>query len=323
MLTRISVDDSVFRAFLELQQRQTVCDRDIRSLLGLEAYQQAIELMGRNWNIGRQDEWFALFSYALSADTAIARESLSRQQLECAEYVRRQYANQELRTFDYHRLVAGGEFVRLASGFAPEAAQRAEVKIILGVFCPNAGGHEHVFLDVPFAMTFSENDAVRLMAHEYNHILRSVVERSEQPKLLPAIEQALYWFESEGIADLCNFEATCRLYERFGYARPGAMGQMLRGIESEIRETSAMFDAYARNEAPKSRVHAFLAENVRFHVIAYFMASTLWQANPAYIQATLGDPFAFFARYQAICAGAQELSRYAFTFNMSGCYVDA
>lgn len=321
-MTEIIVDDSIFQAFLALQRQQTVYDRDIRGFLGLEAYRQTIELMGRNWSIGGYDAWFALFSYALSADTAIARESLSHQQQECAEYIRRQYADQTLQTVDCRQLVADGEFVRLASDFAPEKARRDEVKVILGVFCPNAGGHEHLFLDVPFLLGFNGDEVIQLMAHEYNHILRSVVERSEQARLLPAIEQALYWFESEGIADLCNFKSTCRLYERFGYAHPGALDQMLSRIESEIGQTSAVFSAYARNEVPESRVRAFLSEDARFHVIAYFMACTLQRANPAHVRDTLGDPFEFFTRYQMVCTCDPQLGKYAFTFNMDECYIE-
>lgn len=191
-MTRVIVDDSMYRAFVTLQGQDSIRDSDVRVLLGLDSFREAIELMGRNWGIGLDDEWFRLFSFALSQDTRFAETDLSAMQKKYATYLREKLTDRRPLAVDYGKLLAAGGFVALASQYAPETAVLNEIKVILGVFGPNAGGNRHVFLDVPLLTEFSAEAVVQIAAHEYNHILRELVQKVDQPSLPKPISQSLY-----------------------------------------------------------------------------------------------------------------------------------
>jgi len=310
----VNVDSTGLTGFIELCKKNEIAPEDIEELLQTNPYSRAISLMGANWGVGSHEKWKAYFMYGLVNDSG----ELSDEQMRFAAHLNEAHAIPDRLLESNERIekaINSEEFVRIASKYAFFDSV-TNMTIYLLLFGPNAGGNEDMFVDVLLLSDFSEDEITRILAHEFHHIMRKGREADYKiDERYWAIEQALFWFESEGIADLCNFNETSKLYELFGYAKPGQIAESLKNIQQHIETVSCLIKDVFDGSMESNELIQFLIADVKFHSIAYFMAKTICDlSGEDRIKALVGDPYAFLQEYQKVCEENECLRRYAFSY---------
>lgn len=108
-----------------------------------------------------------------------------------------------------------------------------------------------------------------------------------------------------------------QLYSLLGYAAPNDLEQLMGSMEHVIQGASQMMESYLAGKLDAKSYYAFMTENIRFHVIAYFMARTLADRDIQIVRNLLGNPYAFFLEYQKICKSTPGLQKFAFTLDIA------
>lgn len=314
---RVSVDNSGIYNFIELCNKKIISVEDVEKLLQSDAYNRAINLMGGNWGIGKYDKWKDYFLYALLDSNNINKDNLSNEQIRFASHIREAKENIDkivVLNSKIENIIKSKEFVNIASKYAfTDKINMIDVNML--IFGPNAGGYKEIIIDLLFFSEFHEDEISRVLAHELHHIIRDEYEVIYcVDEKYWGIKQALFWLESEGIANLCNFNETSKLYEMFGYAKPGAIKENSEHISQYIESISNLIvDIYEENKE-SSELYDYLLENVKFHSIAYFMAKTIKElSGEEAIKMIVGDSLKFIKEYQLVCEGNSRLKNYAFS----------
>lgn len=314
---RVSIDNSGTYSFIRLCKKKIISVEDIDNLLQSDAYNRAINLMGENWGIGGYNNWKEYFEYALLDSNNINEESLSSEQIRFANHIIEAKENIDkisVLNNKIENIIRRKEFVNIASKYAfTDKINKIDVNML--IFGPNAGGYKEIIVDLPFFAEFNEYEISRVLAHELHHIIRDEYEVIYCiDEKYWAIKQAIFWFESEGIANLCNFNETSKLYEKFGYAKPGAIEENLEYISQHIESISNLIvDIYEGNKE-SSELYNYLIHNVKFHSVAYFMAKTIKElSGEEVIKMIVGDSLKFINQYQSVCKCNSRLNNYAFS----------
>lgn len=284
--------------FLELCKKDAVSEFDIDLLLKNDSYSKAIELMGSNWGIGLYDEWKKIFKAVFWRN----EENLNKIQIQYINHIinaKDDYEKLINLSNRINNIIKSEEFVHIAKEYAFIDGLDS-VDVYLLIFGPNAGGNQAIIIDVFFLEQFSDEEITRILAHELHHIIRSKHEvRYEVEPKYEDVLQMVYWFESEGIANLCNFEETSKLYEMFGYIEKDSMVHNLNNIDVIMKEINQLIiDLYQNN---KSELYQYLFENFKFHSIGYHMALTIFYFSQYALKSIVGDPLKFINLYQVVC----------------------
>lgn len=318
----IILNTSGYDNFIELCERKSIFTVDIEKLLSTKSYSKAIMLMGKNWGLPNRKQWIDYFSAGfMCSDNVVKPEPLSSIQIRGVDHLIKARNNINELNKAKQRIemsIESREFIKIASKYIPNHVYEDSIEVIALVFLPNAGGSKSIIVDVPFLIPYNEREISKILAHELNHILRSKVEKEYLWKdEYWGIGQALYWFESEGIADLCNFEEMAKIYYNFGYARPGQINLTLQNITHYIKETNNLILDILKRKKESDELVQFLSIDVRFHVIGYFLAKTI--CNTFGVDAVgkvVGDPIAFLNIYQKACKFNKNQRSYGFSDEM-------
>jgi|GEM_PF-1708705 len=315
----VTLDTSGYDKFIELCHMESVLNTDIDKLLSTNSYNKAIMLMGENWGVPHKKQWVDYFSKGFECDdNSIRLELLSPIQILGIEHLKKARKNLIELSNVKKRIVESiesREFIRIASRYVPKDIFKENIEVILLVFIPNAGGNQSIIIDVPFLVPYDEHEISRILAHELHHILRSRLEKEYQWKdEYWGIGQTIYWFESEGIADLCNFEETAKIYTDFGYAKPGKINLILENIAYYIKETNDLITDVLKGKKTSEELIQFLSEDVKFHVIGYFLAKTISSTmGDEILGKVVGDPVEFINMYQRACILNKNEKQYGFS----------
>lgn len=318
----VTLDTFGYDKFIELCHVERVSTTDIDKLLSINPYEKAIMLMGGNWGLPDKKQWIDYFSMGFECNDNIIRlELLSPIQIRGIDHLKNARRNLVELSNVKNRIeksIESREFIKIASRYVPKNVVKENLEVILLVFMPNAGGSQSIIIDVPFLISYNENEISRILAHELHHILRSRLEKEYQWKDKHwGIGQSLYWFESEGVANLCNFEETAKIYTDFGYAKPGQINMILENIDYYIKATNDLITDVLKGKRTSDELIQFLSEDVKFHVIGYFLAktisSTLGDEN---LGKVVGDPIEFLNMYQRACILNKNEKQYGFSDEM-------
>ncbi|MEG0772047.1 DUF5700 domain-containing putative Zn-dependent protease [Clostridium sp.] len=318
----VILDISGYDSFAELCQKKSVSNSDVERLLSINSYTKAIDLMGANWGLPHKKHWIEYFSKGFQCDDdTVNSVLLSSIQLQGADHLKKARSNIVELNKVQHRIqkaIESREFIKIASKYIPNDVFEDSIEVIVLVFAPNAGGNKSIIIDVPFLLQYSEDEISRILAHELHHILRSKVEKEYLWKEeYEGIGQALFWFESEGTADLCNFQETAKIYSDFGYARPGQISETLQNISYYIKETNNLITEILKGRKTSKELVKFLSEDVRFHTIGYFLAKTISNTfGNDVVGKVVGDPIEFLNIYQKACKANKNESQYGFSDEM-------
>ena len=322
MIGEINLDTLGFDTFVEICKYKTVSNIDIEKLLLTSSYTKAITLMGGNWGLPYKEQWIDYFLYGFQCiDNRDNIESMSLIQVQGIEHLKNARNNiVEISNVKNKiiKSISSRQFVKVASEYLPNTIYEDELEVILLIFMPNAGGNKSIIVDVPFLAPYNEDEISRILAHELHHILRSKVEKKYLWKdEYYGVEQALYWLESEGIADLCNFEETAKIYSDFGYIKLGEVEHILKDIAYYIKETNDLIVDVLKGRKQSKELVEFLSVDVRFHVIGYFLAKTICSTfGNEVVGSVVGDPIAFVNMYQDACRSNKDHNKYGFSEEM-------
>lgn len=325
----IILDTSGVDTFVEMCKKRTTLNSDIEKLLVTSSYTKAITLMGENWGLPYRKQWIDYFSCGFQcSDNRVNMESMSLIQIQGMEHLKNARNNIDEVSNVKNKIVKSintRQFVKVASQYIPSTVYEDELEVILLVFMPNAGGNKSIIIDVPFLAPYNEEEISRILAHELHHILRSKVEKKYLWKdEYYGVEEALYWFESEGIADLCNFEETAKMYSDFGYIKVGEIELILKNIDYYIKEINDLIVEILKGRKPSKELVEFLSVDVRFHVIGYFLAKTISNTfGNEVVGRVVGDPISFVNMYQKACEVNKNQSKYGFSEEMLRLLEDA
>ena len=317
-------DNGLFQ-FIELCNKNVITESDIDELLNNKSYNKTIELMGLNWGIGLFDDWKKIFKAAFLNN----KEDLNKIQSLCVNHIIKAKN-------DYKKLISlsnriievinSKEFINIAKEYATKRYRSNLINwgmlpFIISdeelpfdrddyIFIPNAGGNQAIIMDAFFLEPFEDEEITRILAHELHHIIRSKHEVEYKVELnFDEILQMAYWFESEGTANLCNFEETNKLYEMFGYIEKGSTIHFLNNIDVLMNDINNLIADIYENQKSGKELYQYLFDNLKFHAIGYHMALTIFKFSQFALKSSVGDPLKFINLYQTVC----ELSEYKFT----------
>lgn len=318
----IILDSSGYDSFIELCRIKSVSTSDVEKLISTNSYAKAINLMGANWGLPSKKQWIDYFSIGFQCnDNRVNPELLSPIQIQGAEHLKKATSNITELDKAKHRIyksIESRNFIKIASKYISNDVYEDSMEVIILVFAPNAGGKKSIIVDVPLLVPYNEDEISKILAHELHHILRSRVEKEYLWKdEYWGIGQSLFWFESEGIADLCNFEETAKMYSDFGYARPGQINLTLQNITYYIKETNNLIVDILKGRKESKELVQFLSIDTRFHSIGYFLAKTISNTlGDDAIVKVVGDPIEFLNMYQKACKANKNESQYGFSDEM-------
>ncbi len=319
---KVILNTSGYDSFINLCEKEKVLTRDIEKLLSNKDYTKAIMLMGENWGIPNKKQWIEYFSLGFQCnDSNINVESLSTLQLMGVEHIKKARSNINKINDTKQRiekLIMSREFIIVASNYIPYSVKEDLLEVIILVFIPNAGGNKSIIIDVPFLMNYNNSEITKILAHELHHLLRSKVEKQYKWKEeFYGIEQALYWLESEGIANLCNFVETAKLYLDYGYAQPGQLSMTLQNISDHIKQINEVVLDILKGEKKSREMVQYLSKDVKFHAIGYFLAKTIRDTfGNRVVSQVVGDPIEFIKIYQKACEVNGNKEQYGFSDEM-------
>lgn len=322
MIEKIILNTSGYDSFINMCNLKSISTTDIKTLLETDAYNKAITLMGKNWGLPSKNQWIDYFSVGFNcSDVKKDISSLCPVQKQGAEHISKAIAHINQLASTKNRMVYSvetKEFIKIVSNYVPSDAFPNSLEIIPLVFAPNAGGNESIIMDTLFLSKFTNDEISRILAHELHHILRNKIEVQYIWKDdFKDVGQALFWFESEGIADLCNFNETAKIYSDFGYATPGKINDVLQNISYYINETDTIIVHILEGRKPPKELLSFLSKDVKFHVIGYFLAKTISDTlGNQEIANSVGDPLAFLNLYQKACKMNKTENELAFSNEM-------
>jgi len=315
----IILDSSGCDNFIMVCKNDTILYKNIEYLIESPAYKDTIKSMGRNWGMPNKKQWIETFCIGLSCnDINIKKESLSDLQLIWANHIkeaRNRINDVYILKEQIERAVDNKEFIEIANKYIPSNPVMDKLDVNILIFGPNAGGCESVIMDALFMDGYSDDEITRILAHELHHILRGRIEKSHCWKEdHEDIEQVLYWFESEGIADLCNFKETSKIYEKYGYAKLGELENTLKNMKSHINVVNDIMISSINKNNNSSQLFEYLFDNVKFHAIGFFMAKTIEEVlGVEAIKKVVGDPISFMNMYQKSCKLDRNKREYAFS----------
>jgi hypothetical protein len=302
---QMTIDDSGIKKFISLCKSSNIFKSDIENLLSCSSYERLIELGGPNIGMSSRELWVDIFYSALIENS---------QNLEAAKYdglwpreIRKHVMCAKSNIGDIEQFnikvineINKGTFIELAKSYVPENITIDKFRINPLVFANNCFGiGSDMILDISFLGAFFEDNISEILAHELHHMLRNyvaleytVVEKYE------GIRQALFWLESEGIANLCNFEVTKELYENSGYAEIGKIEETLENASKYMSKLNDLMLNILNDCEDSSTIVTFLRENVTFHTIGFYMANKIKEVmGTRKIRECVGNPLVFFKYY--------------------------
>ncbi len=321
VLANIILDFSGCDDFIKLCKNKTILYRDVEKLIESPAYKNTIKLIGHNLGISDKNKWIETFCAGLDCRGISIKEELSDLQLIWAKHIKEARSRIEdiyiLKT-RIESVVNNRKFIEIAEKYIPMGIALNNLKVTTLIFAPNALGTEGIIMDALFMDGYSEDEITKILAHELHHIFRAKVESNYTWKEEHGdIDQALYWFESEGIADLCNFKETSKIYEKYGYAKKGELENTLKNMKSHINIIDRIMLLSISKKNNSRELLDYLFDNVKFHSIGFFMAKTIEEVlGVEVIRAVVGDPIAFINMYQKACKLDADRNEYAFSYNL-------
>lgn len=300
--SEIIVDDSGIIEFINLF---SVRDGDLREkiekLFNTSSYQRLVELGGPNIGIYKKDLWIETFKNTIENSENIVDNIFMRNITKTIRYAFDNLDKIEKLNNYLKNIINTKDFLKIAKQFVPKEIEIDKIRINMVIFMPNAFGiNDDMIVDL-FLLGNANKDYINgILAHELHHMLRSkvAIEFLVEEKYSD-IAQALYWLESEGIADLCNFEATKNLYEEYGYAEKGKMEYILNNINEYLKKFNNLMFSKSMNNSKDEELIDFLSSNSAFHPIGYYMANKINQilGTEILIQC-VGNPVKFITTYQ-------------------------
>lgn len=296
---KIKIIDSGFQDFFSICQKGKIEIKDIEELINNDSYNRVIELMGNNWGIGSHKEWKELFQCALCYDHI---DNLSSIQSLYVNHIKKA-KNSLTKLLEFNNriksILESKRFFEIVNQYS-YLDDLDTITIHLLIFGPNAGGNKELTLDLLFLESFSDEEISKIIAHELHHMIRSkyeVIYNSEYQE----INQMLFWLESEGCANLCNYETTQKIYEIYGYVEKESMNKNLENIKEHIHNLSNLIIKVYENTSVPNELYTYLANNLLFHTLGYYMAQTIYQFSNTSLKETVGNPLLFINKYQEIC----------------------
>lgn len=300
-------DKGLFQ-FIELCNKNVITESDIDELLNNKSYSKTIELMGLNWGIGLFDDWKKIFKAAFLGN----KEDLNKIQSLCVDHIIKAKNDYKKLTSLSNRIIEvinNKEFINIAKEYA-FIDNMDSIDVHLLIFGPNAGGNQAIIMDAFFLEPFEDKEITRILAHELHHIIRSKHEVEYKAESnFEEILQMAYWFESEGTANLCNFEETNKLYEMFGYIEKGSTMHFLNNIDVLMKDMNNLIVDIYENQKSGKELYQYLFDNLKFHAIGYHMALTIFKFSQFALKSSVGDPLKFINLYQTVC----EFNEYKFS----------
>lgn len=303
---KVTIDNSGIKKFISLCKRKDICKNDIENLLSCSSYKRLIELGGTNIGISSRDLWVNIFYNAFAQSSQEQFESVNCNDFWASEIIKHvKYAKSDIADIErFNEKIINeinkGTFIELAKSYVPENTTIDKIRITPLIFANNCFGvKSDMIIDICFLGKFFENDISKILAHELHHMLRSCIE--VEYKVTPkykGIEQALFWLESEGTANLCNFEVTKELYENSGYAKRGKIEETLKNAKYYMSKLNYLMLDILNDNKDSNTIVAFLRENVTFHTIGFYMANKINEVmGNSKIKECVGNPLTFFKCY--------------------------
>lgn len=304
--TRVTVDNSGINEFVGLcKSRESFSREDVERLLASSSYNKLIELGGPNILMDSKDLWSDTFYSALNGNTPMDKDKTHDNMWpeRIREHVLWACSNIDKIELFNSRIVSEiskGTFIELAKMYAPDDIDMENFVVNLVIFANNCFGiDKDMIIDIVFLGKYSDENITRILAHELHHMLRHQVEvKYDVAEKYRGISQALFWFETEGIANLCNFEVTSELYEKFGYAEKGRINEILENMNSYLSELNNLMLEVLNDHENSKRVTSFLRKNIAFHPISFYMATKIKEIlGIEKLRECVGDQLKFFKYY--------------------------
>lgn len=198
------------------------------------------------------------------------------------------------------------EFLNIAQEYLPDHREKNVITVNLVVFGDNAFGvGDQMILDVPFLGKVNKPSI--LLAHELHHMIRSKFEVVyDFDKEYSYIEHLLFWFETEGIANLCNFEEMNYMYEEMLGLESGYMARVMENSDKYLRKVNEIIKAILNHRDYDKKFAREFGRNAMFHPISYVMAKRILEIGGGLrIKSIVGDIVGFFKAYNE-CAMKSE-----------------
>ena len=224
----IKVDDTGIKKFVLLSKSKNISKNDIEDLLSCSSYERLIELGGRNIGMKTRDIWVDIFYNTFTENLHNLDDTKysgfwPQSIIKHIKTAKTNISDIEGFNIKLNNEIKKGVFVKEAINYIPEYITMDKFRVNLLIFANNCFGiGSEMILDISFLGKMSNDDVSAILAHELHHMLREeVAVKYDVVDKYEGIDQALFWLESEGIADLCNFNMTKDLYEDLGHVERG------------------------------------------------------------------------------------------------------
>ncbi len=317
IIKEVVIDKSGVESFIELCKTGDFSEIVIENFLENEAYKRLIELGGPNIGMDSKSKWIEIFYKALNDETIDFENShimkiLFENMIKPIRWASKNLDKiKEFTDIIIHE-INKSEFIEIVANYVPKNISMDKIRINLVVFMNNGFGvGEEMIIDVPFLGSMTSDGISRILAHELHHMLRTKV---EVPYCIEdeyaGVNQALFWLESEGIADLCNYKETSKIYENFGYVEQGKFAEITLNMRHHITEFNNALDLDLNHDFERVNSKNYLSNNISFHPIGYFMAKYICSVlGEEQLQNCVGDPYKFIVTYNKAAKLTEDLKK--------------
>ncbi|MBR5796127.1 MAG: hypothetical protein IKY26_08270 [Erysipelotrichaceae bacterium] len=296
---KVNILDSGIYEFIDLCQKENINSIDVEQLLKNESYNSMIQLMGQNWGIGLHESWKTIFMCAFNQNYDQKISNIQSMYVNHLKNAIHSLTNLKKLVSRIKSIIESNDFFTIVNQYA-YTDKLETLNIHLLIFGPNAGGNQDIILDILFLEPLTDNEISRIIAHELHHIIRSKYEINYYSNHEEILQMA-FWLESEGCANLCNYESSIKFYELYGYVKKDVMIQNLNNIKNSINQINDLIMNNYLGHDKHHELYNFLATDLLFHTLGYFMAKTIYEVSASTLKDTVGNPLKFINVYQNIC----------------------
>lgn len=305
----IVLDDSGAVAFLRLcRSPQPLKLDEIEKLLALPAYQRMIRWTKENWNDLDEEGWEEIFAAALMPEKFPLKkdfepfmaivEGIKKAQSRCDAL------GDRIEKFrESWQQAQTAQIIQRARNYLPEQTPELHFRLSLVVGLGQGGAYDsEVVLDISVADDPIERVLVWI-AHESHHIYRNLLHPEEYvpQKQYEGIAQALFWLESEGIADMVTYDGmTQEEILRSMWAGWQPIYQQANVYLARLNDALKEFlNGAVQAEEAYSRITGVLAPRAAYHPVGFAMAQQIdAQLGRAKLVSCVGKPYKFLQAYQ-------------------------
>lgn len=306
----LSLDDSGTRSFISLcHSEPKITLSAINDLLTTQPYKQMLRLMKPEFGLG-QEQFALAIATALNPDEYALPKDLSGWQWLADHIQQAKGMGERLETY-LNRVRdewSPPAIIDATRKYLPAQVKINEQKASLLVFLPDCRGFREVILVDPlFTMSLPMAGFQNLLAHELHHSIRCSLAPKDQSTQarFRGIAQALFWLESEGIADLVsslsdlpleNSESLiASIVERRRAIYP-RVDEYLRRLDSAMAN---VLNGNVSDDEAYVCIVSILSPDNAYHPVGHIMAERIeQQLGRGALLDTIGKPYQFLFTYQ-------------------------